>query len=294
MPNRVIYYFADYWPTLPDANTQHWQGNGHRFFTRLPYALLGKIAMKDLKKEPPPPELKFKKTICVSKAVRDKLIEYGLPINNSKIIYNGIRVEDFYIPGRGKRVRNFQEPLNLLYAGRLAQEKGVHLAINAVYGLIQKGYLVRLEILGQGQSSYLHFLINTISSLKIQDYVNISAYIPREKIPQVLANHDVLLVPSLWPEPLPRIIQEGMAAGLVVIGAAVGGITEAINDGVDGICFHENDVDDLISKIEQIYDNPGLYERISEAGIQKARKNFDIQRTVAGMEHIFEEIVATV
>ncbi len=294
LPNRVIYYFADCWPTVPDANTQHWQGRGRKFITRLPYALLGRIALIGLKKEPRAPELKFEKTICVSQALKSTLIEYGLPIKNAEIIYNGIHVENFFQPVDRKKERNTQLPLSLLYAGRLAQEKGVHLAINAVNGLIRRGYLVHLEIIGQGLPDYVQYLENIVSSLQIDEYVIFSEYVPREKIPQVLASHDVLLVPSLCPDALPRIIQEGMAAGLVVIGAAIGGITEAIDDGVDGLYFCNNDVEDLINKIEQVYNSPDLYERISKAGVQKAAKNFDIRRTVDEMEIYLGNVASSI
>ena len=46
-----------------------------------------------------------------------------------------------------------------------------------------------------------------------------------------------LLLPSIWEEPLARIMQEGLAAGMVVIGAATGGTKEIIVHGENGLLF---------------------------------------------------------
>ncbi len=292
LPQKVVYYFADYWPTLQDAYTQHWQGKGRRRFTRLPFTLLARAALKILQHERLAPALKFENTICVSRAVRDVLVDGGFPIQHAPIIYNGIHFEDFYKAAVFRATRSHQPYFSLLYAGRLTHEKGVHLAIEAVAGLIPRGQMVNLEIIGHGPTSYIKYLENLVDNLKIKKYVNFSKHVRREKMPQILGSHDILLVPSLWPEPLPRIIQEGMAAGLVVIGARIGGITEAIDDGVDGLCFSHDDVDDLIKKIEILCNSPDLYSRLSKAGIQKAASKFDINRTVDEIEAFLSNVAS--
>ena len=75
-----------------------------------------------------------------------------------------------------------------------------------------------------------------------------------------------------------------MAAGLVVVGAAIGGIKEAINDGEDGFYFSPGDVNELIQKIELIYNSTELFSRISKKAVQKVAKHFDINKTVDEIE----------
>ena len=292
MPNRVVYYFADYWPTLPDANTQHWLEQLHKRSTIHPITLLARLALRSLQRENSFPPLKFEKTICVSKSVREILYEHGVPVEHASIIYNGIRCEDFLQPTGKRRLRKPHQPLSLLYAGRIAPEKGIHLAIEALAALLRKGYLIQLEIIGQRHSEYSQSLENQINNLKLNQNVKLTDRVPREKMPQVLARHDILLVPSIWSEPLPRILQEGMAAGLVVIAANIGGIVEAIDDGVDGIFFSHNDVEDLKNKIELLYKSPDLLDRISKAGVRKAFTKFDIQRTVEQIEAFLNNVAS--
>jgi glycosyltransferase involved in cell wall biosynthesis len=55
-------------------------------------------------------------------------------------------------------------------------------------------------------------------------------FTPRGEVVALLRQHDVLVVPSHWPEPWGLTVSEGLASGLVVIASAIGGIPEAVTD----------------------------------------------------------------
>ena len=59
-------------------------------------------------------------------------------------------------------------------------------------------------------------------------------------MPAILAAVDVVLVPS-WPEPFGRVVVEGMAMGCLVAATSVGGPSEIIDDGVDGLLLEPRD-----------------------------------------------------
>ena len=61
--------------------------------------------------------------------------------------------------------------------------------------------------------------------------------VDRYEMPSVMIEHDVLVFPSVWEEPLARVVQEAMASGLVVIGTVTGGTAEILRDGVTGLTF---------------------------------------------------------
>jgi glycosyltransferase involved in cell wall biosynthesis len=290
---KLVYYIADYWPTLPDANRQHWQGGGRRLITRLPYFLMGKLALFIQSREDTAPALKFKNTICVSQAVRDTLLSEGVPIEDSQIIYNGIDLTQF---NRNTNIREIRSdrPLSLLYAGRLSPEKGVDTAIKATHILVSKGRSVHLTIVGKGTPKCTHDLHQLSSDLELGGEITFRDYISREEMPHLFADHDVLLVPSKWADPLPRIIQEGMASGIVVVGSAVGGIPEILVNEVNGLLFDPDDVDRLTSQVERLAVSPELYNALSMAGRRTIQEKFDIQRTVAEIEDYLSRVVTKI
>jgi glycogen synthase len=287
---KVVYYFADYWPTLPDANTQHFRGGGRRLVTRLPYYLIGRLALFFLAFEKPVQPLKFEHSICVSKAVRDGLLSKGVPISDIQIIYNGIDVSVFNQNERVRDINKVNQPLSILYAGRLSPEKGIDTAIKATQILVSTGYSVNLTVVGRGTPKCSHDLQQLSIRLGLSEYIIFRDYIARDDIPNLLASHDVLLAPSTWAEPLPRVIQEGMATGIVVVGSAIGGIPEILTDGVNGLLFEPKNAEDLAQQIERLIETPYLYNSLSEAGIRTVLEKFDIQRTVQEIEAYLSKV----
>ena len=73
---------------------------------------------------------------------------------------------------------------------------------------------------------------------------------------------DVLVVPSLWYENSPVIIQEAFAAGVPVIGSDLGGVAEKIQDGVSGRRFPPGDRDALAAVLQGLVDEPEQIEQM--------------------------------
>ena len=60
-------------------------------------------------------------------------------------------------------------------------------------------------------------------------------------MPAVLADHDVLVLPTIRPEALSRAVQEAMTMGLVVVATSTGGTPEIVSDGLTGLAFPPGD-----------------------------------------------------
>ena len=132
--------------------------------------------------------------------------------------------------------------LSLVFVGILAEHKGVHTAIEALDRLsAEERQHVRLTILGTGHRQYEERLHNLVIQLQLSDYISFQAPILRSALPDFLGKFDVLLLPSIWSEPLARIMQEGLASGMVVVGSANGGTAETISHGENGLLFAPGD-----------------------------------------------------
>ena len=76
---------------------------------------------------------------------------------------------------------------------------------------------------------------------------------------------DVLVVPSIWPEVTGLVVLEAFLAGVPVVASRIGGLTEAVRDGVDGLLFCAGDAADLGRALRRLVEEPSLLHRLREA-----------------------------
>ena len=244
MGTRVAYYFCDYWPTLPSAYVQRFQEPARHAPMQHVKSLLGRYFLPRLGEADPLP-LRLENPICVSRAVRDILVARGAAVEHARIVYGGTSVEQFDVarpPDTAGPSARGSEPLRLLYIGRLEPIKGVHTVVAAMQRLDSS---VSLSILGAGDPDYTAALQATVAQAGMGDRVHFLGAAQRAEVPQVLAQHDVLLFPSEWDEPFARSVLEAMAAGLAVVGTTTGGTGEILVEGETGLTFAAGDAGQL-------------------------------------------------
>jgi glycosyltransferase involved in cell wall biosynthesis len=235
--------------------------------------------------------------LCVSNYIRRQLIEQaGIAQAQTTIVHNGIdpdvfRMRDLEENGRETEAN---DRVRLLYAGRLVPEKGAHVAIEAM-GLLyrrKEKLSVTLTVLGSGRPEYEWRLKQLVAELNLEDCVHFRGQVPREAMPRILAKHDVLVLPSVWQEPLARMTQEAMACGLVVIGTTTGGTPEILHDGENGFTFAAEDAAMLAEKIRIVAADRGLRKRIASAARRTIEERFSMTRMVDQIERYFSRVVA--
>jgi glycosyltransferase involved in cell wall biosynthesis len=238
------------------------------------------------------PPLAFRHAICVSGATRDILVEAGIPISNARIIYTGLDV-DKYSSGERTHQSDDNGSLNLLYAGRLASDKGIDTAIAAMSKLVhEQGRTgMRMSLAGSGPLEYESYLHHLVDQAHLSDQVTFLGWFPPKEIPELMRKFDVLLLPSTWPEPFARVLLEGMLSELVVVAAQTGGTVEVVRDGENGLLFAPGNIDDLTQKITSLADDPGLRRKIASAGHRTVFKRYTITKMLDEIESYLQEIM---
>jgi glycogen(starch) synthase len=290
--SKVVYRFAEYWPTLPNQHVLYWQALGRKWHTRVLKRVLAPLALNLLAKEKQPPPLKYENAICVSAAIRDILIKDGIPVSNARIIHTGLNVDQYLKQDSLDHSRSNHRHLELLYAGRLSVEKGVDTIIKAMEILVHdRGFKnVRLSIAGAGSVSFEYYLHKLVKEASLQNYVSFLGRQPFEAMPHLYPQFDALLVPSIWPEPFARIVLEGMISGLVIIATPTGGTTEIVENGKNGLLFNPGDAEALSRKIIDLGADPELRQRLAGAGRKTVIENFNIDRMVDEIETFLLEV----
>jgi len=288
-PGRVVYYVASYWPAETDAHTAYWQTPTQKPMLRFPKQIAGTLAQKIFIPNNPRNGLAFEHVLCVSDFMRQYLIKNAdIPVHKVHVVYNGIELPLFTMR---KLERNISS-LKLLYAGRLSPEKGVHTAIESMsyIATLQLDLPVTLTIVGGGAPTYEEQLKKQIVDLNLSDVVHFVGAVPRQEMPKILSDHHVLLLTSVWAEPLARMTQEAMACGLVVIGTTTGGTPEILQNEQNGLTFEAENAAMLANKIAQVAQDSKLRIRLAKAARQTVEERFSFERMVDEIESYLQNL----
>jgi glycogen synthase len=293
-PGKVVYRFAEYWPTLPPQHELYWLAPGRRWYSRFPKWLARQVALPLLAADDDRPPLRFEHVICVSEATRRVLGQAGLPVANARVIHTGLDVHKYTNGSRRNDGSDNGKQLKLLYAGRLAPQKGVETAIKAVAELIfERGVPgLTLDVAGDGNGDYVERLRSLATEAGLDRHVSFLGRVPAEEMPRLMHQADVLLVPSRWPEPFARVVLEGMVCGLVVVATPLGGTSEIIVDGENGLLFAAGDSKELAQKVAALHLDPAFRNRLAQAGRHTVEKKFTRPLMLNKVENYLQEIVA--
>jgi glycosyltransferase involved in cell wall biosynthesis len=293
-PHKVVYRFATYWPTLPSQHEFYWRTPGRNWYSRLPKRVLGHVALAMLTKEAQKTPLAFRHAICVSAASRNVLVEAGLPVSHAQIIHTGLDSKHYLNGGEQHSLHHSDHNLNLLYAGRIYPEKGIDTVIEAMIKLVDRQGKrdIRLSLAGSGSVDYENHLRELVNQAGLADNVVFLGWVPPAEMPGLLRKSDVLVVPSIWPEPLARVLLEGMISGLVVVATPTGGTPEIVSDGENGLLFTPGNSEDLAQKIARLADDPESRSRLARAGKQTIMERFTVTKMMDDIETFLQDVAS--
>jgi glycosyltransferase involved in cell wall biosynthesis len=153
-----------------------------------------------------------------------------------------------------QRTRSPAELVRLLYLGGLAWQKGVHVLLEA-FGRVSGA----AELWIAGDESFDPAYVERLQA-QASPRVRFLGSLNRERMWEVLSQVDLLTVPSLWHETFSLVTHEAFAAGVPVIASRVGAMSEAVQDGVNGLLLPPGDVNAWQVALQRLVNEPGLIE----------------------------------
>jgi glycosyltransferase involved in cell wall biosynthesis len=192
--------------------------------------------------------------LAPSRTVLDRMVSFGLPARRIRHVPLGVDLDVVAAPRRRGGAPVFG------FIGTLAPHKGVHVLIEAMKYLKGHG---RLLVFGRGD--YYPRYAATLQTLAQRLPVEFKGSVPRQEIGRAFAQIDVLVMPSVWLENYPIVIQEARAARVPVIASDIGGMREAVRDGVDGLLFRAGDAAALARKMAALLREPERIEELAAA-----------------------------
>jgi glycosyltransferase involved in cell wall biosynthesis len=180
------------------------------------------------------------------------------------------------------------QPLKLVFVGRLAREKGVFEAVEALPLLRVSGRQVELQIAGAGpDESELRTLA---SRLGVESMVKFVGPIFGAAKSRFWASADVFVFPTFHKEGLPYALLEAMAAGTPPVTCAVAAIPDVMIDGVHGLFVPSKDAQALATGLARLYDDRGLLRRMAQAGRDRVLENYTVARLATDFRGLYSAL----
>ena len=222
--------------------------------------------------------------ISPSNFLRDLYVESGM-IPASKIMVSDNGHDTGRFAGMPPRVRGPR--LRIGYIGTIGEHKGLHLLVEALNAFADDE---RVEAAIWGHLEAFEDYRARLLDMNRNPRTTFRGTFANERIAEVLAEIDVLVVPSLWWENSPLTVHEAALARLPVIVSDQGGLAEYVEEGVNGLRFFMGDAEDLRRKIAWFVEDPSRterfrYDRVPMTPIaEDARRMVDRYRSVISAE----------
>jgi glycosyltransferase involved in cell wall biosynthesis len=213
--------------------------------------------------------------IALSEFSRRKFIEGGLPPTRLTVKPNFLASD----PGYGSGAGNY-----VLYVGRLAEEKGLRILIDAWKAAACPGKLViagegPLESFVKGEASRSHS-------------ISFEGRRSPEQVYDLLADARALVFPSTWYEGMPRVIVEALSRGTPVIATRIGSMTEMISEGRNGWLVPPGDVQELAASIANVFRFGCAMNAIRASARRDFEDKYTAERNYHLLMNIYRDVIA--
>ena len=227
--------------------------------------------------------------LCVSHFIRERVLAMGFPAARTHVHYTG--VDCAAIRPRPPDA----ETRTILHVARLVEMKGTSDLIRAVAALPPRHAEARLVIIGDGERRAT--LQRLAGSLGLGERVQFRGARPHAEALAAMREAAMLVLPSIRTatgrtEGLGMVLLEAAATGVPILGSRVGGIPEAVRDGITGFLLPPGEPAALARRMSDLLDDRALRQRMGGAARQFVTERFDTPRQTDRLEAFYDGLLA--
>jgi glycosyltransferase involved in cell wall biosynthesis len=233
------------------------------------------------------------KVIATADMIKRTLVEQNhLPADRIVVVGEGIDLSLYRPENDGSAFRKeFGIPPDAPLFGIIAMlrgDKGHSFFLDAAFQVLRTHPEARFVVVGEGiGKKRIRYELTGRLEQAGEKRVVLTGY--RKDIPEITAALDVLVVASTGVEGQTRVIPQAFATRRTAIGTTVGGITEIIRDGENGLLVPPLNGDALAAAMRRLIDDPALRSRLAETGYHDAQKNLSIDTMMEKTLAVYQE-----
>ncbi len=236
------------------------------------------------------------KIICVSQATAR---QFESVKNKVHVVYNGIDPGDFDRDSiQGSLREEFSVSSNTVLVGntgRVVPRKGYMDFVDVAHSIILNTAIkeeIKFVVVGDTPwffpKNHLRELESYTGKLGIRDNFIFTGY--RKDVRPYLKDFDLFVIPSNYPDPFPRSVIEAMAFSLPVVGFAIGGIEEAIDDGKTGFLCKPGDFEQLENRVATLCKENKLRAEMGRSARLKVMEMCSAANRTADIQEIILQV----
>jgi glycosyltransferase involved in cell wall biosynthesis len=214
--------------------------------------------------------------------VRDWYVSRGLPAQRMHVVGHGIEAPPPESLEQAAVKETGEGASHVSYVGGLAQQKGVHILVDAFSDL---PHTVRLTIAGD-ETAFPEYCADLHRRASHPGIVFVGR-LDRTDVWRLLAQSDIVVIPSLSYETASLVVQEAFAVGTPVIASNHGALAETVQHEVNGLLFPPGDSVALRQTLQRLMTEPSLLSRLRQ-GISPP---MDMATHVARIEDIYQQVL---
>jgi len=226
--------------------------------------------------------------IAASHAIRDILVQDGIPSGRVDVVHDGIDVEkiarrpaidlhaEYWLP-HGVPV--------IVNVGALVPHKGQKHLVDAMPHVLREVPDAHLVIFGEGELRAP--LERQVKHLSLTKRVLLPGF--REDVLSLMKTADLFVMSSVT-EGLGSAVLDAMAMGHAVVGTRAGGIPEAVLPGETGLLVDPGDPKELAAAMVALLKDDTLRKSYGEAGRLRVAEHFGVDRLVEGTLAVYERV----
>ncbi|WP_394128927.1 glycosyltransferase family 4 protein [Shewanella maritima] len=208
--------------------------------------------------------------VSPSHFLRQRYVDWGLEPDSITVIENGQLPIVDVTDTKGNRSQE-SDTVNIAYFGQVNPYKGIDVLLEATKLLPKKlNGKYRIDIHGANMEHQKGAFKERIAELleEVGDSCRFHGAYENHEMPALLANSDWVVIPSVWWENSPVVIQEAHNYQVPLIVSDIGGMAEKVTNNVDGIHFRVGSYSDLADKMINVITDKTVRQRLSN-GIRK-------------------------
>ncbi|MCB1096473.1 MAG: glycosyltransferase [Verrucomicrobiae bacterium] len=217
----------------------------------------------------------------------NRAIELGCPADRIELLPVGVNLPAFRFSARTLQPNH---TLRLLTVGRLIKSKGIHIALEAVAELANRGIDIHYDIVGDGPERI------ALERQAREENVTFHGALLRPEVVELFEKSHIFVLPSLSMEGQSvgmegqgLVLQEAQAMGLPVIASRCCGIPEGIIEGESGLLFKAADSSALVDCILELRDAHKRWADFGKNGRALVERKFDIEKLNDRLVSIYQD-----